>query len=93
METEMYDSVVDEESSSPEFMLTTVDNPYDPFTDYESWLAYDEQNNYNTNSLLARMTADSKELSDLENEMILNHAVDDILDLFPGLYKVVFRSK
>lgn len=71
-----------------EYMLTTVDNPYDPFTDYESWLAFDEQNNYNTNGLLARMALTSNDLTDEENELAINHAVNDILNLFPGLYRI-----
>ena len=58
-----------------EFMLTTTDNPYDPFTDYESWNAFDEQNG-------------SDELSDEENELAISHAVSDILNLFPGLYRI-----
>lgn len=71
-----------------EFMLTTTDNPYDPFTDYESWNAFDEQKGYNTNCLLARMALTSNELSDEENELAISHAVSDILKLFPGLYRI-----
>ncbi len=75
-----------------EYMLTTTDNPYDPFTDYESWNAFDEQNGYNTNGLLARMALTSNELTDEENELAINHAVNDILNLFPGLYRIVHRE-
>lgn len=80
------------ETKEAEYMLTTVDNPYDPFTQFENWLAFDEQKGYNTNGLLARLALTSNELSDEDNEMIVNHAVDDILELFPGLYKKVTRS-
>ena len=44
-----------------DYMLTTVDNPFNPFTEFDSWLAYDEQSGYNTNGLLARLTLDSNE--------------------------------
>lgn len=80
------------DNNSDEFMLTTVDNPYDPFTQFENWLAYDEQNGYNTNGLLARFALTSNELTDKENDLIIDHAVNDILDLFPGLYKKVTRN-
>lgn len=76
-----------------DYMLTTVDNPFNPFTEFDSWLAYDEQSGYNTNGLLARLTLDSNELTDRENEMAIDHAVDDILNLFPGLYKKAWRSE
>ena len=81
-----------DDTNEAEFMLTTVDNPYDPFTQFENWLAFDEQNGYNTNGLLARLALTSNELSDKENEMIISHAVDDILELFPGLYKKITRN-
>jgi hypothetical protein len=75
-----------------EYMLTTIDNPYDPFTQFESWLAYDEQKGYNTNGLLARLTLDSNELSNEENELAIAHAVENIFELFPGMYKKVTRT-
>lgn len=76
-----------------DYMLTTIDNPYDPFTEFESWLAYDEQNGYFTNGLIARLTLDSNELTEKENELALDHAVEDILNLFPGLYIRVTRKE
>lgn len=37
-----------------DYMLTTVDNPHSPFTDYEAWYLYDRVNGHNTNEVLAR---------------------------------------
>ena len=74
-------------------MLTTVDNPYDPFTEFDSWRAYDEQVGYFTCSLLARIALTSKELSDEENEKAIDEAMFDIIELFPGLYKRVTKAK
>ena len=76
---------------SDEMMLTTVDNPYDPFTDWDNWFAYDEQSGYHTCGLLARLALTSNSLSDEANELAIDHAIKDILDLFPTLYKVVKR--
>lgn len=74
-------------------MLTTVDNPYDPFTEFDSWRAYDEQVGYFTCSLLARIALTSNELSDEENEKAIDEAMFDIIELFPNLYKRVTKKK
>ena len=34
--------------------LTTSDNPFDPFNQFESWNNFDKQKKYFTNELLAR---------------------------------------
>lgn len=76
-----------------EYWLTTVDNPYDPFTEFQSWLAFDEQTGYFTNGLLARLTMDSNELPEKENNKAIIEAMNDICELFPGLYKIVKKPK
>lgn len=81
----------DDPITSDEMMLTTVDNPYDPFVDWDNWLAFDEQHGYFTCGLLARLALTSNSLTEEANELAINHAIKDILDLFPTLYKVVKR--
>lgn len=76
-----------------EYWLTTVDNPYDPFTEYESWSAYDEQTGYFTNGLLARLTLDSNELPEKENEKAIIDAMCEICELFPNLYIILKKPK
>lgn len=88
-----YEDVALDEPQSEEYMITTVDNPYDPFTEFESWYAFDEQMGYHTNGLLARLALTSDELSDEENDLAIDHAVDDIFELFPGMYKKIYREK
>ena len=77
----------------PEYMLTTVDNPYDPFTQFDEWYAFDEQNGYCSCGLLARLVVDSDDLTDEQNERAIDEAVDDILDLFPDLYTIVYKGR
>ena len=48
--------------------LTTVDNPYDPFTQPEAWYRFDEGKGYHSCSYLARIARTSDQLSDAENE-------------------------
>lgn len=69
-------------------MLTTVDNPFDPFTNWDEWYAYDEAKGYCTSGLLARITKTSNELSEKEQNEDIEEAIDEILELFPdGMYK------
>lgn len=76
-----------------EYMLTTVDNPFNPFEDFDEWFAYDTQNGYNSCSLLARISATSNEMSEYENQTELNFAIDRILDLdLTGTYKKVCKA-
>ena len=73
--------------------LTTVDNPYDPFTEYEAWYRFDEDMGYHSCSYLARIARPSDQLSDAENEQELERAIYDIIKYDPlGIYKKVKSS-
>ena len=36
-------------------MLSTIDNPFNPFDDFDSWFHYDIEKGYNSCSYLARI--------------------------------------
>lgn len=61
------------------YMLTTEDNPYNYFDDFESWYNFDIQKGYGTCSLLARIARTSDQLSDEENERAIEEAIDEIM--------------
>jgi len=74
-------------NNSNRVMLTTIDNPYDPFTDFDRWYGYDMSKGYATCSYLARIANDTNDLpidlEDLEREK----AIDEIVELnVLGLY-------
>lgn len=74
-------------------MLTTIDNPYDPFTQFDEWYAYDESKGYHSCSYLARITKSSNELSPLDEELAIESAIDEIVKMnVIGLYKKVTRE-
>ncbi len=60
-------------------MLSTIDNPWDPFTHYEEWFAFDALLGYHTPALLARVTVSSNELSDYDQELDIVRAIDEIV--------------
>ena len=50
------------------FRLTTVDNPYDPFEQFDSWFLFDVEKGYNTCAYLGRIARLSDQLSEEEND-------------------------
>ena len=62
-----------------ESMLTTVDNPNDPFTQYDAWYAFDERMGYHSTSLLARIVKTSDELSEADQSLAIEAAIDEIV--------------
>lgn len=62
-----------------EYMLTTIDNPYDPYTHWSEWYAYDEAAGYHSSGLLARITKSSQELSETDQNLAISDAIDEII--------------
>lgn len=59
--------------------LTTTDNPFDPFTQWDEWYAFDTQAGHHTCGLLARFTDSSDDLSDAEESDAIDAALDEIV--------------
>lgn len=64
-------------------MLSTVDNPFDPFNDFAKWFAYDSAKGYNTCGLLARLAQTSSELSEDLGVSDIEKAIDDFIEVDP----------
>lgn len=61
------------------FMLTTKDNPFDPRFDFDSWYNYDVDKGYNSCALLDRVTPISDQLSEQENDRLIENGIDQII--------------
>ena len=71
-------------------MLTTVDNPYDPFTEFREWHQWDEANGYFTCSFLGRIVQISRETSPADQDLAIEQAIDEIvMENVNGMYKKV----
>ena len=76
-----------------ECMLTTIDNPYDPFEQFTSWYLFDIGKGYNTSSYLARIAKLSNSLSQKEEDLEIERAIDEIIKYdFQNIYKKVIRN-
>ena len=73
-----------------EVMLTTIDNPYNPFEQFDLWLLFDKEKGYNTCEYLARIVNLTNDMSEKEIEVATTRAIDDIIVNDPfGIYKKV----
>jgi hypothetical protein len=77
-----------------EYMLTTVDNPFDPFTRFDEWLAYDTKLGYDTPGMLARITKISNDLSEPDQALAVQNAIDEIVtENVSGMWRKVSRNQ
>ena len=73
--------------------LTTIDNPFNPFVDFDSWFMFDIDKGYNSCAYLARIAKTSDSLSDEENDEELERAIDEIIKYdFLNIYKKIKRD-
>lgn len=73
--------------------LSTTDNPYNPFTDFDSWYCFDLDKGYSSCSYLDRIAMTSSAFTDEENMREIERAIDEIVSLNGNLYyKVVDAS-
>ena len=76
-----------------ECMLTTIDNPYDPFEQFESWFLFDTEKGYNSSSYLARIAKLTDDMSEPEKNVEIERAIDVIIkNDFTNTYKKVTRN-
>lgn len=75
-------------------LLTTRDNPFDPFTQFEAWNQYDQRAGYFTLSLVARLVNDSDEFSEALQSDAIDEAYDTIISEDPrDVYMIVKRNQ
>ena len=72
------------------YMVTTVDNPFDPFTDFDNWYAFDERKGYHTTAFVARVLTTSHDLSEADQSLAYDLAVHEIVkENVLGIYRKV----
>lgn len=69
-----------------EVMLSTIDNPYNPFDNFEQWYSYDElqarrENRPTCCSYLARVDFSTDEFSEADQIQMTNEVIDEIIEL------------
>jgi len=78
------------ERTMRDVMLTTIDNPFNPFTQFDQWKAFDESKGYYSCAYLARIVKTSDELSEEDEALAIEQAIDEIVRLnILGIYRKV----
>ena len=74
-------------------MLTTIDNPFNPFDDFVPWLMFDIEKGYNTCGRLARIANYTDDMTSKEEDEETERAIDEIITYdFMDLYKKVTKT-
>lgn len=56
--------------------LTTIDNPFNPFEQFVPWFLFDEEKGYHSCAYLGRIARTSDQLTDAENDLEVERAID-----------------
>lgn len=72
--------------------LTTFDNPYNPFTQFQKWFLFDVEKGYNSCAYLNRIARTSEEFTEEENNREIERAIDEIIQYdFMNIYKKIYK--
>ncbi len=61
--------------------VTTEDNPYDFFEEFDNWYEFDTSKGYDTLNYVARIAQTDSDMSEKEYEDAVEQAVNDIVRL------------
>ena len=74
-------------------MLTTYDNPYNPFEQFNEWFLFDVGKGYDSCSRLARIAQFSDDMTQKEIDEETERAIDEIIKYdFMNVYKKVKKN-
>ena len=73
--------------------ITTTDNPFDPFDDFNSWFMFDVEKGYYTCNKLARIANTTDDMTQQEEDEEVERAVDRLIEIDPlDIYIKVVRE-
>ena len=72
--------------------ITTYDNPYDYFKQFDQWLNYDRLKGYFTLEYVGRLARLAPDLSEEEERIEMENTFDKIIEWNGDFYKKVYSS-
>ena len=84
---------MEEKQTNTQCLLTTFDNPFDPFEDFNSWWLFDTEKGYNSCSRLARIANITEDMTQKEINDETERAIDEIIKYdFLNVYTKVRKT-
>lgn len=78
---------------SKDVMLTTIDNPFNPFEDFTSWFMFDIEKGYNSCGRLMRIAKVTDDMSQKEYDEAIEAAIDELIRIdFLDIYRKVTKD-
>lgn len=78
---------------SKDVMLTTIDNPFDPFEQFTSWFMFDIEKGYNSCGRLMRIAKVTDDMSQKEYDEAIETAMDELIAIdFLDIYRKVTKE-
>lgn len=75
------------------FALSTIDNPFNPFTDFDNWFLFDCEKGYYSLSKIARLSNTSEDMSDKEEAIATEKAIERLIEIDPlNIYVKVYKK-
>lgn len=72
--------------------ITTYDNPYDYFEQFDEWLNFDRQKGYYTLEYVARLAKLAPDLSEEEQKIEMENVFNTIIEWNGNFYKKVYSK-
>ena len=88
----MSNDVSKEENMSKDVFITTHDNPYDYFKQFDQWYNFDQRHGYYTLEYIGRLIRPANDLSEEEQRIELENTIDKIIEWNGKFYKKVYSS-
>lgn len=74
--------------------ITTFDNPFSPFTEFEKWYQFDTEKGYYTCNKLARLSNVTNLMTEKEENEEIERAIDRLIEIDPlDIYKKVYLKE
>ena len=74
-------------------MITTIDNPFDPFEQFTPWLMFDKEKGYDSCERVARLANITSQMSQKEIDEEQERAIDRLIELdVLNIFKKVIRN-
>ena len=75
-------------------MLTTNDNPFDPFVNFDEWFHYDIDHGYNSCGKMMRIAKLEPDMTDEEENIEVERAIDEFVKLdFTDTYSKAIKKQ